>query len=142
MNIVKWHKELETGIDIVDMQHKEFFVNANKFIIKVRADKKKVACSEEIDFLINYLLYHFQTEETFQMDSQFPHLLAHQAAHKNIKFQVKEISMKLKIQEYSNESIELFYAMLCNWFEEHILKMDIAFSMYYKQYMEKNQDNT
>ena len=134
MYILEWHKELETGITLVDMQHKEFFMNVNKFIIKTRTGKVSSAISEEFDFLTNYLLYHFQTEETFQVNSNYPNYSVHRAAHKNLTFQVKEIIMKVKMNDYSNESIEQFYTMLINWVDQHILKMDLDFAIYYKQY--------
>ena len=135
MNIVQWDKELEIGIELLDTQHKEFFINVNKFIIKARVEKNKMAVAEGIDFLINYLLYHFQTEEAFQVTSEYPEYLDHQADHKNISFQVQEITLKLKINEFSDEYIENFYTFLMNWVEQHILKMDLHFSVYYKKYM-------
>ena len=136
MNIIRWHKDLESGIELVDTQHKDFFMNVNKFIIKARVEKNKMVVTEEIDFLINYLLYHFQTEEAFQVASEYPNYLNHQAAHKNLGFQVQEIILKLKINEFSREYIEIFYTFLMNWVEEHILKMDLDFCIYYKKYID------
>ena len=134
MNIVPWDKDIETGIELVDQQHREFIMKANKFIIKVRAEKNIEAAKEEIGFLENYLLYHFQTEEAFQFESHYPDYLNHQAAHKNLKFQVQEMSTKLKVYDFSDEAVIMFYEMVITWIMDHILVMDKDFAIYYLDY--------
>lgn len=130
-NILPWSHELETGIELIDSQHKEFLKNANKFIIKLRAEKEVDAAMEEIGFLQNYLLYHFQAEETFQFESGFDNYLKHQAEHKQLTFQVKEMSTKLKVNNFSSQSIDDFCAFINKWVMGHILNSDLEFARYY-----------
>lgn len=131
MNIIPWKKELEIGIELIDKQHKEFLMNANKFIIRVRAQKEIFAIVEELEFLENYLLYHFQAEETFQVQSQYPDYLNHQAEHKFMKFKVREMSTLLTEQNFSEESICMFCKFINEWITNHILNEDLRFSQYY-----------
>lgn len=137
MYIVPWDKEIETGIELIDQQHKEFLMNVNKFIIKVRVEKKTEAAQEEIAFLQNYLLYHFQTEEAFMYENAYPQYLDHQAAHKNLTFQVKEMATKLKVFDFSDEAVQNFYEMLNHWVIGHIQVMDKAFAKYYLESQQK-----
>ena len=69
------------------------------------------------------------------MESNYPSYSNHKAAHKNLDFQVKEMVVKMKMDDYS---IEQCYTMIINWIEQHILKMDLDFAIYYKQYNLEN----
>lgn len=137
MHIEPWHKEIETGVDLLDKQHKEFIIKVNKFVIKVLAEKSTEAAEETIAFLQNYLLYHFQTEEAFQFESHYPGYLDHQAAHKNLAFRVKQVATNLKVNDYSSVAIEDFYKMIREWIEEHILVEDANFARYYLEYVQQ-----
>lgn len=134
MHIVPWKKELETGIEIIDSQHMQFLKKANKFVIMFLADKKSEAAMEELEFLKDYLLYHFQAEETFQFDSNYPGYLDHQAEHKHLVFRIKEMSFILKEceGEGSEEALEKFADFINEWVCGHILAMDLEFSKYYR----------
>lgn len=131
MNIMPWKKELEIGIELIDKQHKDFLMNVNKFIIRVRAKKEVFAITEQLDFLEYYLLSHFQAEETFQFESEYPNYLGHQAEHKHLKFKVKEISILLKTHDFSEASIDEFCKFINHWVVGHMLKGDLDFAKYY-----------
>lgn len=137
MFIEPWHEEIETGIDLLDKQHKEFLMKVNKFVIKVLAEKKAEAAGEAIAFLQNYLLYHFQTEEAFQVECDYPNYLEHQASHKNLAFKVRETAVNLKVHDYSDESIKEFYNMIRGWIDGHILTEDIDFATFYLEFSKK-----
>lgn len=140
MNIIPWKKELETGIKLIDEQHMEFIKRANAFFIKVRADRQKDAAREQLEFLQNYILYHFQAEETFQVESDYPGYLCHQAEHKSLVFKVKEMSIMLNTSNFSKESVDSFCAFITNWVITHILNYDLGFAKYYKEFLKKSAD--
>lgn len=131
-----WNKELETGIEIVDSQHKDFIKNANKFIIKVRFNKANEGMAEEFEFLKDYLLYHFQTEETFLFDSGYPDFTSHQAEHLQIKFETKRIGTIMAFEEDKKKVLDEFTAFINSWIISHIMGSDLKFANYYK-----NSDN-
>lgn len=133
LHTISWSKELETGIEIVDNQHRNFFMHANKFIIMSLAGKKSQASMEELEFIQDYLCYHFQTEETFQIDSHYPESEEHQAEHKRLVFQVKEMAIALAAREEDDtETLERFASFVNTWVVHHIMESDLKFSKYYK----------
>lgn len=138
MHILPWYKELETGIQIVDEQHKKFFKEANKFAIKYLAEKKSEAALETLEFLQQYLHYHFQTEETFQHESSYPLYLEHQAEHKQLTFKVKTMAVALQTATDDNleDVMQQFSNFINDWVTKHILDSDLRFSYYYKDYIE------
>lgn len=130
MNIAAWKKELETGIEEIDRQHKDFLIMANKFIIRYRAEKGSEAALEELEFLKDYLFYHFHVEETFQAESNYPGYLDHQAEHKHLVFKVKEMGYYLNHSD-SSSAVDDFAAFINEWVVGHIYKSDLEFSRYY-----------
>lgn len=130
-NLFSWKKELETGIEIVDSQHKEFLKHANKFLIKVRAGKIDEGIEEEFEFVRHYLLYHFQAEETFLLDSGYEDYKKHQAEHLELKFRAKEAELRI-CNAKGEEVIKEFASFINSWVIQHILKSDLLFASYYK----------
>lgn len=133
MHIVPWNEKLTLGIEIVDEQHYEFLKRANKFIIKYLAEKKEEAVKEELEYLQDYLQYHFQTEETFQYESIYPDYLKHQAEHKQLIFRVKEMTIKLLDMENREMIMKDFADFIQDWVINHILTSDLKFANYYNK---------
>lgn len=130
-NIFVWDKNLETGIPIVDDQHKNFIIHANKFIIRLLSNKGKEGLEEEFDFIRQYLQYHFQTEEAFQFDSGYPGYKEHQAEHLRLKFKEKEVEIMMA-EGTEAEILEKFHAFIEMWVINHIMDCDLKFSLYYR----------
>ena len=59
MELFEWPEELETGIALLDEQHQSFLRQVNRFYIKFRFKQQKESAEEQLDFLQNYLLSHF-----------------------------------------------------------------------------------
>lgn len=128
--IFSWDKKLETGIEIIDNQHKEFLKHANRFVIKVRSQKGEEGVKEEYEFIHDFLQYHFQAEETYLFDSGYPEYKQHQAEHLKLQFQAKQ--MEILIQEGKMEQIlEKFVEFINMWVKEHMMGSDLKFSEYY-----------
>lgn len=135
MHIVSWNKELETGIEILDEQHRSFLIKSNKFVIKSLSLNGAEAALEELEYLKDYLFYHFQTEESFMVDSEYPEYGDHQAEHKRLEFQVKEMSILL--EEIGNddrqEALERFSGFINEWVVNHIMNLDLKFAKYHRE---------
>ena len=132
-NILPWEPELETGIDVLDQQHMEFFKNLNRFILRVKGAQVSgaQAAVEELDYLRYYTMLHFNTEEGYMVQSSDPQYREHQAEHKHLAFQVKALSSKITADSPPDEIRELF-ALLSQWMHDHILIWDVAFSTRYR----------
>ena len=74
---------------MLDEQHFEFFIQANKFLIEEKFKHNKKVCVESIDFLEYYLLSHFNAEFVFMKESGDPKFREHQAYHDMLKLQEK-----------------------------------------------------
>ena len=139
LNIIPWDLSLETGIEILDEQHKNFIKKANLFFIKFKAEKKSDAVIEQMGFLEDYLFYHFQTEEAFQIDSHYPEFPSHQAEHKQLIFKVKAMAEAIRsmTEENQDEVYQQFVQLVNQWIGNHIMNSDMKFTRYYTTMFEE-----
>ena len=80
MEIKPWQDNLNTGIPLIDIQHKTLFDLINYFFLM-----EEELDEEKIEFILksieNYTLYHFNTEEKFfekcDYDKKEKHILKH-----------------------------------------------------------------
>ena len=127
MELFEWPEELETGIALLDEQHQSFLRQVNRFYIKFRFKQQKESAEEQLDFLQNYLLSHFQAELAFMLEHGYPKARDHQASHQMLAIQVKQQALELKAQDYSPESVEAFCRFVGAWARQHIMQEDMEF---------------
>ncbi len=141
MLIFGWDKELESGIDIIDQQHKKMIQTANIFFIRYALKKEKEieGAKKELEFLHDYTLYHFQAEEAFQVECGYSGYLEHQAVHKMIAQKLKFLSVELEASNFSKEKMEEFRNFVKTWIVDHVLLEDKKFVQCYKEYLDKKK---
>ena len=63
MPLIEWGKELETGIRIIDKQHRQWVDLINDLGRAVEAGHEESVLRATVDALWEYTTYHFRTEE-------------------------------------------------------------------------------
>lgn len=132
MNIFKWEHSLESGIELIDNQHREIIAHVNAFLIAYKCGETHKKTQECLDFLKQYILYHFQSEEAFQVDCDYSGYREHQARHSYLATQVKFHSVNITESDFSLESVTAFYDFINSWIIDHIMTEDMSFARYYK----------
>ncbi|MEG0541414.1 MAG: hemerythrin family protein [Angelakisella sp.] len=132
MNILRWDKKLELGVALIDNQHKELLEQANALLIAFKCGDGCKKTKECLDFLNQYILYHFQAEEAFQVECNYPVYREHQAKHSYLATQVKFHTVGVEAADFSPESITDFYDFFAEWIIAHVLQEDMEFAIYYK----------
>ena len=132
MTIFQWEPKLELGIDLIDQQHKQLLSYANSFFIQHCSGNAQQSARESIAFLQQYILYHFQAEEAFQVECSYPSYRSHQAQHSFLAMQVKAHQVRLEASDFAPDSIEAFYRFFMGWISNHIMEDDLAFALFYK----------
>lgn len=139
MVIFQWNRDLECGIELVDKQHRQLIETANQFFIRHKCGKGRDAVRECLGFLQQYILYHFQTEEAFMTECDYPKYRPHQAIHTAVAREVQFRSVKMEDSGYAPEEIEGFYSFVCDWIKDHILIHDMEFSRFYAAFRKKKE---
>ena len=120
MEIIQWSPTLETGIDVIDQQHKRIvdYINALR-IAQGKGDRGAVA--KTIDDVIDYTQSHFGFEEALLEDAGYPLLNAHKRVHELFIRRVGVLYQRFK----SGEDIaQELHNVLARWLITHIQTED------------------
>ena len=116
MAYMQWTHDLETGIHVIDEQHKRIINYINEL-----DHASKTGSAEEVqqvlEGLLDYTVTHFEFEEELQEKAGYPFLKAHQRVH--------EIFMKriAAFRERANDGEDIvpeLLSMLKVWLSSHI----------------------
>lgn len=132
-----WTEKIETGVEILDHQHRRYFDLVNDYLVTTKKitpnNDRKSELSDRLDFLRSYAKEHFATEQKIMEDSKFPgysqHLEEHTYFLKHVDALHKQIS-----DEGSNDKVtrEVYYYTL-EWFIGHIQFTDMKMVEFLKQ---------
>ena len=130
MIIAPWSSRFETGIDLIDAQHQSLFEAINKLADSFRAGNSKSQVKASLDFLVDYTVEHFQTEERFMREMNYPRLAEHVGEHAQLMEQVRDLQMDLMDGKPVIMEVTIF---LAEWLKAHIHDSDMAYVYFMKE---------
>jgi hemerythrin len=119
-----WTDNLNTGIDVIDNQHKRIVSYINKLYNVLNEKAEKAAVKEVIDELVDYTMTHFAFEEGMLDDFNYAQLAEHKVLHAQFTEQVLELRDSFDSSERA--SVELNNLMV-TWLFNHILHEDAKY---------------
>jgi hemerythrin len=119
-----WTDNLNTGIDVIDNQHKRIVEYINKLYNVHTNNAGKAAMKDVIDELVDYTLTHFAFEEGMLDDYNYAQLDEHKALHEQFAEQVRELRDRFDTSDTA--SVELNNLMV-TWLFNHILHEDAKY---------------
>lgn len=126
MAYLHWSNDLNTGIEVIDKQHRRLVEYLNELNTAIaEGDQKGV--KHVLDELIDYTLSHFSSEEELIEKSGYPFLKAHKRVHEIFTKRVGEF---LQRAEKGEDVAPEILSMLKIWLINHI-KGDDADYVYY-----------
>ncbi len=118
-----WDKSFETGIELVDKQHKRLFEIINDLDEAINASLGANVHKELFEELANYLTEHFGTEERLMDRWKYPRYEEHLNSHNGFTAKVRDFHKKsLSGDQLVTEEI-LDY--LTDWLVKHIKAVDL-----------------
>ena len=137
---LNWTKDLETGIEVLDAQHKKYFDLLSNYIAKATKVSKtstnteKVSdLAETLDFLRDYAEEHFSTEETVMKEAAYMDYEQHREEHQYFLKHVEELYNEMKTKGYSLKlAVEVDY-YTAEWFVAHIRSSDMKLVQFLEQ---------
>lgn len=117
---ISWTPELDTGIDVIDQQHRRIvdFINDLE-AAQVMKDKKKIR--EVINDCVDYTLSHFAFEESLQEEAGYQYCKPHKKVHELFTRKVSEYQERMQLGDDISEEL---HAMLARWLVNHIKRDD------------------
>ncbi|HPJ36009.1 MAG TPA: hemerythrin family protein [Spirochaetota bacterium] len=129
----EWNKRLETGIEEIDEQHHELFNKIDKLELAIYSGKSSHELKILVDYLESYVNEHFDSEEKVMLNAGYPGFAKHSRQHNEFRAYFAEL-----IGSCRERGPDYYLAIevdkkLREWWENHILKMDMDFVPYVKR---------
>ena len=89
--IITWNDKYLTSIEIIDSQHKKIFKCVNNLFDAIENVETKEKILEIISCIDFYTTEHFDTEEKYMLELDYPEYIEHKNAHEVFKKVYEEI---------------------------------------------------
>jgi hemerythrin len=123
MGYLVWTKDLQTGIDVIDGQHKRIVEYINK-LHDARNDHDQQAVADIIEATVDYTMSHFSFEEALIEDAGYEYVRPHKKVHELFIRRVSEFQERFKQGEDISEEL---HDLLARWLFNHIRNDDAAY---------------
>lgn len=128
---------LITGNEMIDSQHRELIERINDLLRACESNDGKAAAGKMMDYLSEYVDFHFSEEEKFQEEIGYPGIGEHKQKHAEFKETVKHLAAMVK----SGSSIDfssLVQKEVIDWLYSHIKGFDRSVAEY--RFIRENPD--
>lgn len=117
---ISWTRDLETGIDVIDSQHKKIVLYINQ-LDSVKDTNDQVKIHQVLDELVEYTVSHFAYEEALMEEASYPFIAPHKKVHGLFVKRVDDYCKRFKEGEDVTSELLL---LLKNWLINHIKSED------------------
>ena len=133
MALLIWQEDLNTGIEIIDMQHQRIVEMINRLHVTQKS-MERLAIADVIDELVEYTLSHFAFEEELMEEAGYPFCAAHKRVHEVFTKRVSEYRMRFEAGEDVTDELK---SMLSRWLFNHIRSDDKAYAESVKRHLNR-----
>ena len=120
---LKWTKDLDTGIDVIDGQHKQIVEYINK-LDDARITFNRTVIKKVISDTVDYTVSHFGFEETLIEDAGYAFIRPHKRVHELF---IKRVSEYKERFDNGEEVADELHDLLFRWLFSHIKNDDAAY---------------
>ena len=133
MSFLIWQDDLNTGIEVIDSQHRRIVEMINH-LHTMHSGTQRIVVGEVIDELVDYTLSHFAFEEALMEDAGYSFSHAHKRVHDIFTKRVAEYRMRFSAGEDVTDELK---NMLSRWLFNHIRSDDKAYADSVKQHLNR-----
>ena len=130
---IAWGEHLATGITEVDDQHRELLRRLNEFLDACDAGKGKEELIGMLQFLDEYVVIHFSTEERLQKLNDYPDRVRHREYHRGFIRQLTDMKRRFLLEGPTPALVKEINRTLVGWLLDHIAIKDRAFAPFIKR---------
>ena len=129
MTFIKWHEYNETGIIIIDEQHKGIVSIINTLFYLMSIGYDNGLHLRVINAIKNYSSIHFITEENLLETSEFKDTEEHKEQHRKLIHDLEQIERnEIKVHE-----VNVLLDFLKKWWIEHINEQDQLYAQHLRE---------
>lgn len=116
-----WTEQLNTGIEVIDNQHRRIVEYINQLEDARSGGYTRAEVSSIIDELVDYTISHFAFEESMQEEAGYPFIKAHKKVHDLFAQRVSEYQARFNKGEDVSKALS---SLLVTWLFNHIKRDD------------------
>lgn len=122
--MLEWSDRYAIGIPEIDTQHRELFQAINRLLAACSQGSGKAVLPEVLDFLGNYVVNHFATEERYMEKYQYPGLPQHRQIHQGFVNTFLGFRKQAEAEGPGLGLVVRVNQVLVDWLKNHILHVD------------------
>jgi len=127
-----WRDSLLIGVKEVDNQHKELFSRVDKLFEACQLGKGKDEIGNILNFLEEYVVEHFRSEEDLQLKYNYVDYVSHKAMHDAFIKEVKELKRQYEQNGETGYLVVSVNRKVIDWLIEHVGKVDRTLGVFLK----------
>jgi len=135
----KWTKAMSVGIPLIDKQHHRFFDILNKLEDSIAEGSAPSEIEEILRSLVEYMHFHFQTEEDYMKENFFHEFSSHREQHEIFSSHVRDLMRQFRAGE--RNLAEPTRHFLVDWLTKHIMDCDQKYAKSIKAEIKKSGGN-
>ena len=131
MKVLTWSPDLDTGVAVIDQQHRRI-VDLINALNEASKSHSRDLVGEAIGELIDYTMSHFAFEEELMEEAGYPFCAAHKRVHEVFIKRVAEYRLRFQAGEDISDELR---TMLSRWLFNHIRGDDQAYAEQVKAHL-------
>lgn len=134
MAYLEWDTRYSVNHPLLDQHHKKLFDILNKLHDLIKEGQGSDAIKITLKELFEHTQEHFEEEEKFLMQIDFPHLEEHKGFHKQFFDKLKAFEKDVAEGHGTFAATQLLNVCI-KWLHEHILKSDAEYAKLAKEHL-------
>ncbi|MFH1117539.1 MAG: bacteriohemerythrin [Pseudomonadota bacterium] len=121
---IQWTEDLRVGVNKIDDQHRELFKRVNDLAQAMWDGKGKEESVTIMDFLADYVVSHFSTEEGIMAAQGYPEYAAHKKIHDKFVEDFGKLRQQFDSGDVTSSMVITILDETCEWLKGHIKGTD------------------
>lgn len=131
MMLMKWNDSYSVNVREIDQQHKRLFDLINKLLEAMQKKEAHSVLMDVLNGLTDYTIKHFQNEEKYFNQFNYPLTAEHIKEHQDFIKKVSEFNNNIK-KDKNLLTIQVMN-FLRDWLKNHIKGSDQKYSSFFKE---------
>lgn len=119
-----WKDSYRLGVERIDNQHMELFRMTEDLVNAVKDGAAVETYQKTLEFLKDYVIYHFRDEEAYQASIHYSDIEAHKQEHRQFTQTVLDYEKRLKENGFEEKTMKDLAGTLTAWLIYHVVDTD------------------
>ncbi len=125
--------DLSTNVAEIDNQHKELFKRIDGMLAALQEGKSREELVKTIQFLTDYVVFHFGVEEKYMEKYSYTDRTQHKAQHDQFVKNFLRLKDRLLLEGINPQNTEDTRQLVVDWLLNHIKYVDKGLGLFLKR---------